>query len=91
MSAGRLVREGAVGELLALAGARRYRIVALAPGRAGAAWSIEEMEVPEEELADALGRQRDRGARVLQILAQRGSLEEVLLDCVRQAEAGSDG
>jgi ABC-2 type transport system ATP-binding protein len=95
MAAGRLVREGTVGELLALAGTRRYRLVVLAkraaqpPGSAApaapATWGIEDLEVGEDELADTLQAQRARGARVLQILAQQGSLEEVLLETIRQA------
>ncbi|MEK7476700.1 MAG: ABC transporter ATP-binding protein [Candidatus Coatesbacteria bacterium] len=83
MAGGRLVREGTVGELLALAGTRRYRLVVLAKGAQD--WEIGDLEVGEDELADTLQAQRSRGARVLQILAQQGSLEEVLLTTIRQA------
>ena len=88
MAAGRLVREGAVGELLALAGTRRYRLVVLAKVPGGTGWGIEDIEVGEDALADVLQSQRARGARVLQIIAQRGSLEDVLLETIRQAGPG---
>jgi ABC-2 type transport system ATP-binding protein len=85
MAGGRLVREGAVGEFLASAGMRRYRVVVLAQGSGGREWGIEDLEVGEEGLADALQEQRRLGGRVLQIIAQQGSLEEVLLETIRQA------
>jgi ABC-2 type transport system ATP-binding protein len=91
MAGGRLVREGTVGEFLALAGSRRYRLVLLAKRDREAGWRVDDVEVGEEELADALVEARRRGAKVLQIIAQQGSLEEVLLDCVKRAgDAGAN-
>ncbi len=82
--AGRLVREGGVGELLAQAGDRRYRVTVLAAAPGGG-WRPGDFEVGEDGLAAALAERRQRGERVLQILAQRGSLEEVLLETIRGA------
>lgn len=89
MSKGRLVREGAVGEMLTLAKTRVYRLTVLWPkarGRRGKGkgWRIEDLTVREQELAGALAAQRKRGGRVLQIIAQRGSLEEVLVETVKK-------
>ncbi len=84
MAAGRLVRTGTTGELLASAPVRRYRVTVLA--RAGRGnWEAAELETDERGLAPALARHRRRGDRILQILAVRGSLEEVLLETVRHA------
>ena len=86
MADGRMVREGAVGELLALAGSRRYRVVILAkPSRGSQAWRIEEKEVAEAGLAVLLAGERRRGARIMQILAVQGSLEEVVLETIKNA------
>lgn len=82
--AGRLVREGGVGEMLAEAGDRRYRVTVLAAAPGGG-WRAEDFETPEAGLADALAARRAKGERVLQILAQRGSLEEILLETIRGA------
>lgn len=84
--AGRLVREGGVGELLALAVDRRYRVTVLAAAPGGG-WRTEDLDVAEADLAATLVARRERGDRVLQILAQRGSLEEVLLETIRTASA----
>jgi ABC-2 type transport system ATP-binding protein len=86
MAGGKMVREGAVGELLALAGSRRYRVVILAkPVRGGPGWKIEEKEASESGLAALLAGERKKGARILQILALQGSLEEVVLETIRNA------
>ena len=86
MAGGRLVREATVGELLALAGSRRYRVVSLArvPG-AGPGWRIAEKDVAESGLAPFLAAERRRKTRILQILAMQGSLEEVVLETIRNA------
>jgi len=86
MAGGRLVREGAVGELLALARSRRYRIIMLVrPNRAKTGWKMGEREAGEAELAGILSAERRRGAKILQILAIQGSLEEVVLETIRDA------
>jgi len=86
MVGGRLAREGAVGELLAQAGSRRYRVVILArPVRGGKEWKMEEKEASEAGLAALLAGERRRGGRILQILALQGSLEEVVLKTIRNA------
>lgn len=85
MAAGRLVREGTVGELLSLARNRRYRITLLVRNRKDTDWEIRDIEVSEPAMAQVLARERRRGARVLQIFAQQGSLEEILLETVRNA------
>ena len=86
MAGGKMVREGAVGELLALAGSRRYRVVILAkPVRGGSGWKIEEKEASESGLAALLAGERKRGARIMQILALQGSLEEVVLETIKNA------
>ncbi len=84
MARGRLVREGAVSELLAVAGARTYRLTFFARSAAGS--QIEDVTVREEELEEALAARRKGGARLTQILAQAGSLEEVVLDEIRKNE-----
>jgi len=92
---GRLVRSGSTGELLASATVRRYRVTVLArsrnapssPAGHGSAWRTEDFETDERGLAPALARQRARGARILQILAIQGSLEEALLETIRGAGA----
>lgn len=96
MSNGRIVLEGAVGELLALASARRYRLTLLVPDRRGVpgsarGWSIQEVDVGERQLAATLAAQRKRGARALQILAVEGSLEEVMLQSVQTQSIRSIG
>jgi len=86
MAGGRMVREGAVGELLALAGVRRYRVVVLSkPVRGASGWKIEERDVAEPGLAALLAKERRQGARILQILALQGSLEEVVLETIENA------
>lgn len=87
MAAGRLVRSGPTGELLALAKVRRYRVTLLA--RAGTDWRTEDLEIDERGLPGVLARSRARGARILQILALRGSLEEALLDTIGRAGAAA--
>jgi ABC-2 type transport system ATP-binding protein len=91
LAAGRLVREGAVGDLLALARRREYRLTLLVAGRRSGKreadgpenWRIADITVGEERLAATLTAQRKKGSRVLQILSRQGSLEEVLLEAVR--------
>lgn len=86
MAGGRLVREGAVGELLSTAGIRRYRVVILAkPPRGETGWKIIEKEVSEPGLAPLLAGERRRGGRILQILALQGSLEEIVLETIKNA------
>lgn len=90
---GRLVRSGPTGELLASATVRRYRVTVLArtrnapgsPAGRGSAWHTQDFETDERALAPALARERARGARILQILAIQGSLEEALLETIRSA------
>lgn len=89
MSKGRLVREGAVGEMLTLAKARVYRLTVLWPKsgarrKKGKDWRIEDVFVSDRELAGTLAAQRKRGGKVLQIIAQRGSLEEILVETVKK-------
>jgi len=81
MSAGRLVREGTVGELLALAGEHTYRVTALERGREGR-WAVEDAVLDEAALAGRLDEVRRGGGRVLRITAQHGTLEEVMLGLV---------
>jgi ABC-2 type transport system ATP-binding protein len=80
---GRLVRSSPTGELLAAAKVRRYRVTILARVQAG--WRAEDLEIGESGLPALLSRQRARGARILQILAVQGSLEEALLETIRHA------
>ena len=95
LAAGRLVKEGAVGDLLALARKREYRLTLLVAGRGTRGreadrpenWRITDVTVGEDRLAATLAAQRKRGARVLQILSRQGSLEEVLLEAVKEGPA----
>lgn len=100
MAGGRIVREGAVGELLALARFRRYRIILLSrrsaarrvspvreAGKTGG-WCIGEREATEAELPRVLAAERKKGSRILQILAREGSLEEVVLETIASAGRG---
>ena len=86
MAGGRLVREAAVGEILSLAGSRRYRVTILVPS--GDGHGIEDLEVEEADLEQTLAARRAGGARVLQILARQGSLEAALLKAIDEAGGG---
>lgn len=94
MARGRLVREAAVGELLSLAGTRRYRLTLLVPAgpsAEGGKYAIEDLEVAEADLEETLAARRKAGARLLQIVARQGSLEEALLKTIDEAVGDAPG